>query len=104
MIPVYVTVLKPLWLAVTVYSPGIRFGATYSPSWLVMGETEAPVLIFLTVMFAPGTTAPVASCTVPEIVPRSTCANKDVAKQNSALIQAIRIIVDINYPSVDRSK
>jgi hypothetical protein len=43
-----------------------------------MVVVTAFVAVFVTVTLAFGTTAPVASLTVPEIVPRSDCANAGV--------------------------
>src|SRR5947209_10657794 len=64
--------LKPCASMVTVYVPGGRLAALYSPEAEVVKLWDRPVDGFVTVTFALGTTAPEGSLTVPRIVPDVT--------------------------------
>ena len=69
--PVSDDVRKPSLLIETVYDPGCRFGSVYSPSSLLLAASDTFVAWLTTAIFAPGTTAPEVSRTVPVMVPRS---------------------------------
>src|SRR5438067_617115 len=56
-----------------------RLGTVKSPVSPVIAERVSFVPVFVIVTFAPGTAAPEASVTVPEIVPRSDCAKATAA-------------------------
>src|SRR5580704_11157958 len=62
--------------------PGIRNAALYTPASLVTKDVTTPVSWLRTSIFAPGTTAPAGSVTVPETDPVVICAQ--AAAENSS--------------------
>src|SRR5579863_8508883 len=67
--------LKPLASARTVYAPGVRFGALYSPASSDVRVRETPLAVSMTVTVAPATTPPLWSVTVPIMRPVLPCEN-----------------------------
>src|SRR5207248_2534459 len=59
------------------YVPGGREGISYSPAEFVVAARDKLVSLFTIVTDAPGTAAPVASCTDPSIVPLVDCAHNE---------------------------
>src|SRR5207253_3265244 len=70
------TVLKPLASARTVYFPGCRLGALYSPASSVVSARDTPLSTSRTVTVAPAITPPVWSVTVPRIRPELPCEKR----------------------------
>src|SRR5664279_3414146 len=77
--------LKPFMVMLTLYVPDLRLVASYSPDVFVVNVRRASVLTTTMVTLAFGTTAPVASVTVPRMVPRSVpCACTTAGSRNTA--------------------
>src|SRR5580698_7800739 len=72
--PVWRCVSKPSCAADTVYSPTGTEGAENRPSTSVVSVRLAPVSTCRTTTVAPDSAAPLASCTVPLMLPPTTCA------------------------------
>src|SRR5437763_2631472 len=72
--PERTTLLKPVYSAVNVYWPGASCGIEYSPLSLTTALRLSFVPVLVTVIVAPGTTAPVSSVTRPTTVARNPCA------------------------------
>src|SRR5258706_11786860 len=68
-------VLKPLASTRTLYVPGLRVGALYSPASFVTRVFVTPLSVSMTVTVAPDTTPPLWSVTVPMIRPALPCEN-----------------------------
>src|ERR1700730_14140698 len=66
-------VLKPLYSARTLYDPGWRLGALYSPASFVTKVFVTPLSVSTTVTVAPDTVPPLWSVTVPMIRPKLPC-------------------------------
>ncbi len=68
-------VLNPSIVTSTVYVSGVTFGNAYVPfSPVTTGASLVPLVSLIKVTVAPGTTAPCASSTVPEMFPVVICA------------------------------
>src|SRR2546427_6259556 len=67
-------VLKPLASACTLYTPGFRLVALYTPALLVLSVMVTLVLTLVTFTEASGTMAPLGSVTTPLMVPNNPCA------------------------------
>src|ERR1043166_3674813 len=76
MIPLWMYVLKPAASIRSWYVPGFRFGMYHVPSGVLTLPNTNPESAFVTVIFAPGTTAPDVSVTAPVMVavPVEDCA------------------------------
>ncbi len=75
------TVLNPCSATVTVYEPDTMLGNENDPSELVMDSCATPVALCLMATFAPGTTPPVLSVTMPEMVEVTPpCPKAEVAR------------------------
>src|SRR3989441_3876593 len=72
--PFAIAVLNPFASASTLYSPGFRLVATYTPALFVVRVMATFVFTFVIRTVAPGITAPLVSTTIPLIVPNSPCA------------------------------
>ncbi len=85
-------VRNPLCSTVTAYSPGSRFCRLKPPLSLVVVKTLAFVATFRAVTFAPNTTAPAGSVTLPSKAPRMCCALIAGAVRNrQAIAKTLRI-------------
>src|SRR5580658_4447876 len=80
-------VLKPLASARTEYVPGTSPPEEYVPAPLVVAWTVCPVGPVM-VTLALGTTAPVASVTVPEMLPFDTEVWANATEHNSSVDEA----------------
>src|ERR1700723_4732959 len=80
-------VLKPLASARTEYAPGTSAPEEYAPAPLVVACTVCPVEPVM-VILALGTTAPVASVTVPEMLPLDTEVWVNATEQSSSADKA----------------
>ena len=83
-IPDRMIALKPCFSARIVYVPTGRSGTVYVPASLLSVVEDAPVAGFVTMIFAPGTTAPALSRTVPLMVPRPDWASTGMHPSNKA--------------------
>src|SRR5438874_10460236 len=94
--PVAVWVRKPVFDAVTEYSPSGSSFTTKYPWSLVTAGRVRPVAGLFTVTSAPATAAPVVSVTVPSMPPRKVCAcnaqavNKIARNENLGANRRIR--------------
>src|SRR4029077_16084910 len=86
--------LNPGSSTTTWYDPGGRSGSVYAPCWLVTADSVTPVATCVTVTVAPGTTAPVASLTVPVSVPRIVWAHADASART---IDAARRMTEASH-------
>src|SRR5467141_2181014 len=68
-------VLKPLASARTLYAPGMRLGALYSPGSFVIKVFVTPLSVSVTDTVAPEMTPPLWSVIVPRIRPELPCEN-----------------------------
>jgi hypothetical protein len=77
------------------YVPGGREGMSYSPAEFVVTTRVKPVSLFTIVTEAPGTAAPVVSCTDPRIVPLIDCALSEYGTSvtNAKSVNPHRIIM-----------
>ena len=71
-------VLNPAFSITILYTPGARLEIEYAPEGFVSALLAEFVAWLVAVIFAPGTTAPVESVTVPEMDPE-VCANNELA-------------------------
>src|SRR5580704_15066925 len=91
-IPSRTSVWNPSFSTRSVYLPVGKPTSRYSPVLSVRPPRFNPVLTFSTEISAPGTTAPLASVTVPNSIPSCVCAHADPAvsaadrKRNSTLV------------------
>src|SRR5882762_7572206 len=77
------TALKPLASTRTLYVPGLRVGALYSPGSFVTKVFVTPLSVSVMVTVAPATTPPLWSVTVPTIRPALPCENS--GRQSSSI-------------------
>src|SRR5204862_1650584 len=82
-----VTVLNPDSSALTWYLPVGRLGAVYSPAESLTTVRVNPVPELVSVMVAPGMTAPVLSVTVPRMVPVTAWAASDADSRPTAMMR-----------------
>src|SRR5882762_5262214 len=78
-------VLKPLASTRTLYVPGLRVGALYSPASFVTRVFVTPLSVSMTVTVAPDTTPPLWSVTVPMIRPALPCENSGRQSRSIAI-------------------
>ena len=86
-IPESAAVLNPAISPVTRYVPVGSEGAVYSPAPSLVTVRVSPVPVLVIVTFAPATTAPVESTTVPTMVPVTACAAAAAGRHETSPMQ-----------------
>src|SRR5205085_11368676 len=86
-----VDVLKPGASTLTFQGPAFSSDSVKLPSSVVLVSRTSLVSRLVAVTFAPLTTAPLGSVTVPVMLPRSVCAKAAPAQANQSVSSASRI-------------
>src|SRR5437773_1434465 len=96
------SVLNPGNSTRTVYVPGIRVGALYSPASSDVTVRVRPLCVSIMFTVAPGRTAPVGSLTLPRIRPKLPCAIRAKEKSNTTrvVLNTQVVILDLNVSDV----
>src|SRR5467141_2822616 len=79
-------VLKPLASTRTLYVPGLRVGALYSPASFDVRVFATPLSVSVAVTVAPDMTPPVWSVTVPRIRPELPCENSGRQSRSTPIV------------------
>src|SRR2546425_182206 len=95
------SLLNPGSSARTVYVPGIRLGALYSPASSVVRVRARPLSLSIMLTVAPGMTAPVESLTLPRIRPKLPCANSGKENSNTTTVVVNRHEVILRFDVTD---
>src|SRR6266852_8240175 len=88
--------LKPLASTRTLYVPGERLGALYSPASFATRAFATPLSVSKTVTVAPAMTPPLWSVTVPRMRPKLAWENSEIENSNTPRITPS---VEIAFPA-----
>src|SRR5579863_3260748 len=94
-------VLNPAFSITILYTPGARLVIEYAPEGFVSALLAEFVDWLVAVTFAPGTTAPVESVTVPEMDPEVCASNKLASVRTHRSTLAFRNFITYSPRSSD---